>query len=95
MNERLMLRAVMIARALTFAERPLMEHVLLLQEEVLAAVERGEHTVSVMLDAAAWLAIIDEVKDRRPRNFSQLLRDDFIDRLESVVLRLENGRAEV
>jgi hypothetical protein len=95
LNPQIVARAIVIARAITFAERPLMDHVLVLQEEVLAAVDRGEQTVSVMLDAAAWLAIIDEVKDRRPRNLSQLLRDDFIDRLEAVVMRLENGPAEV
>jgi len=93
-NPQIVARAAVIARAITFSEHPLMQHVLVLQEEVLSAVERGEHVVTVTLDAAAWLAIIDEVKDRRPRNFSQLLRDDFIERLESLILRGENGQVQ-
>jgi len=77
-----MARAMAIAKSITMAESAHLRHCLVLQETVLAAADAGRKEVAVTLDVAAWLAIIDEVKNRRPRNLSQLVTETLFDRLE-------------
>lgn len=59
-----------------------------LQEQLFAALAKGQMQSTVTLDTMAWIDIIQEIKGRNPRNFSQLLRDDQADRMESVIERL-------
>lgn len=81
MTPQLVARALAIAQSITMSESAHLKHCLVLQELVLAAADAGRREVSVTLDVAAWLAIIDEVKGRRPRNLSQLVTETLFDRL--------------
>lgn len=54
----------------------------------MAALAAGNATVSYQLPVLAWLDIIAEIKDRHPRNYSSLLRDDMMERLENAIERL-------
>ena len=56
-----------------------------LNEAVLAAMARGEQTVKFEIPVMGWLAIFDEIRDRRPRNYSRLLVDDTITRLNDAI----------
>lgn len=61
-----------------------------LTEKAHAALARGEKTVTMTLPAAGWLVLFDEIRDRRPRNYSSLIRDDFMDRLNEAIERLHD-----
>jgi hypothetical protein len=88
-DDRLMARAIAIAQAITMAESAHLQHVKKLQGAVMQAADAGMKDVQVTLSVPAWLAIIDEIKDRRPRNYSMLLADEIIDRLELVAGAME------
>lgn len=59
-----------------------------IQEQCMAALARGEMKVTMTLEALAWIDIIQELKDRNPRNFSSLLRDKTMERMEAAIERL-------
>lgn len=61
-----------------------------IREKLMAGLSRGELTVTFTLPAMRWLDILDEVEQRRPRNYSMLLRDDLFDRLNSAIDRLHD-----
>lgn len=61
-----------------------------LQEQLFAALAKGQMQTTLTIDTLAWIDIIQEIKGRNPRNFSQLLRDDQADRLEAAIQRLHD-----
>jgi hypothetical protein len=61
-----------------------------IQEQCFAALAAGKMQTTMTLDTLAWIDIIQEIKDRNPRNFSQLLRDDQVNRLEAAIERLHD-----
>jgi hypothetical protein len=61
------------------------ENVDKLREELMAALAAGKRTVTLNLPVLAWLAFLDEIQDRRPRNYSALLHDDHLDRLNASI----------
>jgi hypothetical protein len=61
-----------------------------IREKLMAGLSRGELTMSFSLPTMRWLDILDEIEQRRPRNYSMLLRDDLFDRLNSAIDRLHD-----
>jgi hypothetical protein len=66
-----------------------------LREVLMRALADGRKTVKFELDVFGWLMLLDEVQDRRPRNYSALLRDDAMDRLEDSIEWLQAEIREV
>lgn len=54
------------------------------------AVRRGNRTVSIELPALGWLAIFDEIQNRRRENFSKLTADRHVEELNEVITRLHD-----
>jgi len=73
---------------------PLVRNIETLNAAVLAAIERGEQTVTIKLPCFELLAILEEIRDRRPRNYSRLIADDTIERLNAAIDRIECGRPQ-
>jgi hypothetical protein len=61
------------------------ENVERMRETLMTALAAGHKTVKFELDVFGWLMLLDEVQDRRPRNYSALVRDDAMDRLEDSI----------
>lgn len=59
-----------------------------LDKILMEAMARGEMSVKVELSVWHWLNILDEVKDRQPRNYSALLRDDLVARMNAAIDRV-------
>ena len=57
----------------------------MLREALMKALANREKTVKLELSVLGWLALVDEIQNRRPRNYSALLRDDTLDRLEASI----------
>jgi hypothetical protein len=70
------------------AERRYINTIAEMRELIMAALANKQGTLTLELPTMAWMAVLDEIEARRPRNFSQLLRDDTIDRLNDVIERL-------
>ena len=49
------------------------------EDALIAALAAGQSTVTLELPVMAWLAILDEVRDRRPRNYTRILADHTAD----------------
>lgn len=60
-----------------------------MENELLAAMKEGKREVTYTLPVMTWLQLLDEVKDREPRNMSRLIRDDTLERMNSVIDRLD------
>lgn len=80
-----MRRAAVIGAALTVSDDALLRYLGNLADNLLASAARGEEKATIDLPVKAWLAIIDEIRDRRPRNYSRLLADDTIARLNEII----------
>lgn len=61
-----------------------------LEAAVYQAVADGKPTISFELPSVGWMNIVDEIKDRAPRNYSRLLRDDLLERLGEAIDRLHD-----
>lgn len=61
-----------------------------LQDACMAALADRKLTLTLELSTLVWIDIVAEIKDRIPRNYSQLLRDDMMDRLEDAIARLHD-----
>lgn len=61
-----------------------------MREKLMTGLSRGELTVTFTLPAMRWFDILDEVEQRRPRNYSMLLRDDLFDRMNAAIDRLHD-----
>jgi hypothetical protein len=61
-----------------------------MREHLMGCLERRETMLTFELPVMAWMACLDEIENRRPRNFSQLLRDDTIGRLNAAIDRLHD-----
>lgn len=61
-----------------------------IQEKCFEALGEGKMQLTMTLDTLAWIDIIQEIKNRNPRNYSQLLRDDMMDRMEAAIERLHD-----
>lgn len=61
-----------------------------LREHLMAALARRETVISLELPVMAWMAFCDEIADHRPRNYSALLHDDFLDRLNAAIDRVHD-----
>lgn len=59
-----------------------------IQEQLFEALGKGQMQTTITLDTLAWIAVMQEVKNRNPRNYSQLLRDDMMERMDAVIERL-------
>lgn len=76
-------------RPLSDAEQTHCDAILALQKAILkAAMGQGHRTVTLSLDVFVWWGILDEIVDRRPRNFSAVFRDDTMERLHAAIDRL-------
>ena len=75
-----MRRAAAIGAAITASDNEVMKAIQKLTDDLLACAAAGNTTATVELPIKMWLAIIDEIKGRRPRNYSQLVADDTIER---------------
>lgn len=60
------------------------------RERLMEALGRGELESTFKLPTMRWLDILDEIQDRRPRNYSMLLRDDLFDRLNAAIDRVHD-----
>lgn len=56
--------------------------------DVMAALARGDREVTITASPLMIAGLLDDMLDRKPRNFSMLLRDHTIDRLEGAIARL-------
>jgi len=79
-KQKLLRRAAAIGRAISIQESELLRYIQSLGDDLLKAAADGKKDASIELPIHAWLAIIDEIKGRRPRNYSQLIADDTIER---------------
>lgn len=70
------------------AEKQYVATMLKFREDLMAALGRGELSITYTLPTMRWLDILDEIQDRRPRGFSMLLRDDLFDRLGAAIDRI-------
>ena len=61
-----------------------------MQNLLMDALAAGQLSIKLELPVLTWLAIVDEIKGRRPKNYSQLLRDDMVERLEAAIERLHD-----
>jgi hypothetical protein len=59
-----------------------------LETELMSALAAGRSEVTITLDTMGWLGIVNEIKDRRPRNYSRLLADDAMERLNAAIDRI-------
>lgn len=50
--------------------------ILRLESEAFDAWRRGDKTLAVSLSPREWVQFVEEMRDRRPRNFSRLLAED-------------------
>ncbi len=57
----------------------------ILREKLMAALAEGKKTATIQLPVMGWLSLLDEIQDRRPRNYSALLQDDHLDRLNALI----------
>lgn len=57
------------------------------------AVRRGNRTVSVELSALGWLAIFDEIKNRRRANYSALIADQHLREMGEILDEMREGVA--
>lgn len=55
-----------------------------LEEHLMSALAARQQTVVLELPVLSWLTILDEIRDRRPRNLTRLLADDSMDRFASM-----------
>lgn len=83
-NSRLLARACVIAQALTLSDSRLFQSIQSLTDKLLEEAAGGATIANPTLPISTWLAIIDEIKDRRPRNYSRLIADDTNERLLDV-----------
>lgn len=60
-----------------------------LEEELVAALAAGNATVTLELPTLQWLELVQEIKNRHPRNMSRLIRDNLFEELGAVVSRLD------
>lgn len=51
---------------------------------------RGPAEVTLTLPVVAWVGILDELKERRPRNLSYLLANDTAERLDAAIDRMHD-----
>lgn len=70
------------------AEREYVRVVQDFRERLMAALGRGELNSTFTLPTMVWLMLLDDMRDRRPRNYSAMLRDDTLDRLNAAIDRL-------
>lgn len=59
-----------------------------LQDTLFEAMSGGRGKVRLELDVRAWLEILQEVRDRCPRNYSRLLANEQHERMEVMIDRL-------
>lgn len=59
-----------------------------LEEKILAALYAKQDSVQINLPVRFWAAMLDEIKDRRPKNVSYLLADDRIQKMDGLIDRL-------
>lgn len=71
-------------------ERKYINTVEVLREHLMGALARRETTISFELPVMAWMAFCDEIEQHRPKNYSALLRDDAIDRLNAAIDRVHD-----
>jgi hypothetical protein len=71
-------------------ERKYLNTVAEMREHLMGCLERRETMLTFELPVMAWMAFLDEIVGHRPRNYSQLLRDDTIDRLNAAIDRLHD-----
>lgn len=72
----------------------------LVEDRVMAALQKGEREITITLGTLAWLDVIEEVRNRPLKNMPTLLRDtghaelrEIIDRLhEEFVFLVSRGR---
>jgi hypothetical protein len=67
------------------ADRELLDSMGALEAVLSAALARGDKTVKLELSVRGWMCIVDEVRDRRPRNWSRLLAADTIARFNEAI----------
>jgi hypothetical protein len=72
------------------AEQKYLNTIAEMREHLDAALVRRETFVSFELPVMAWVAVLDEIENQRPRNLSQLMRDDTLDRLNEAIDRLHD-----
>lgn len=71
-------------------ERKYINTIAAMREHLMNALARRETSLTFDLPIMAWMAVLDEIEARRPRNYSQLLHDDTIDRLNAAIDRLHD-----
>lgn len=69
-------------------ERKYLNTVAELREHLMACLSRRETVLTFELPVMAWMAFCDEIEQHRPKNYSALLRDDAIDRLNAAIERV-------
>jgi hypothetical protein len=69
-------------------ERKYINTVAVMREHLMNALARRETVLTFELPVMAWMAFCDEIEDRRPRNYSALLKDDHLRQLHGAIDRL-------
>jgi hypothetical protein len=69
-------------------DREHLDNMRALEAELLAALARGDKTLKLELSVVGWMNVVDEIRDRRPRNFSRLLADDTLARMNAAIDRV-------
>lgn len=72
----------------TDADPSLLQSVDELEAKCFEALQNKKMLLALELPVLLWLDIVSEIRDRNPRNYSQLLRDDTMQRLEEAIERL-------
>lgn len=80
---------VYLARTIS-SERKYLNTVDEMREALMTALANRQTVLTYELPVMAWMAMLDEIANRRPRNYSQLLRDDIIDRLNAAIDRVHD-----
>jgi hypothetical protein len=81
---KLLRRAAVIGQAITMSESEFLRSMKALSDNLLQQAADGASDATLKLPIKTWLAIIEEIKGRRPRNYSRLIADDTIERFEEL-----------
>lgn len=61
-----------------------------IEELLYAALARGERTLKIEISVNQWIIVLDDLKGQAPRNYSRLVRDDTIERMNEAIDRLHD-----
>jgi hypothetical protein len=72
------------------AERKFFETIQHLREHLMECLQRRETVLTFELPVMAWMAVLDELENKREKNISYLLRSDIVDRLNAAIDRIHD-----